>query len=186
MNQSGVQTAIDDLTDRYIEICGLPNRNGGLSTSDTGVAVQYRDGWAETDSRAHGREKLFDRSENESLDIALKICEDAVGMTLQLKDIKIEHAHNNLSNMQSRMQILCEGLANEKIHPKIPWLVSGMPNAEEWYQMSMQYYEQQQAEMEQSLRREVDADNGQSVLPGRSSGEASEQEGDQAVRGGAE
>ena len=186
LSQSGVQTAIDDLTDRYIEICGLPNRNGGLSTSDTGVAVQYRDGWAEADSREHGREKLFDKSENESLDIALKICADAVGMTLKLSDIKIEHAHNNLSNMQSRMQILCEGLANEKIHPKIPWLVSGMPNTEEWYQMSMDWYEKNQAEMEQSLRREVDAENGQSVLPGGSSGGTSEQEGDQAVRGGAE
>jgi len=162
LSQMGVQTAIDDLTDRYITICGMPNRNGGSSTSDTGQGVIYRDGWAEADSRANDTEKMFNRAEREFLRLVLKILATTTDLNLKLSDIKIEHARNNLNNMQSRMQILCEGLNNEKIHPKIPWIVAGMPNSEEWYRISMQYYEEQQAELEKQLEREAPQENNSS------------------------
>lgn len=151
LDQSGAQTVVDDLYDAVLTICGMPNRNGGSSTSDTGRATIMRDGWQAAESRAEDTEKMFNRSERQFLKIALYICRKTVALDLKVSDIKIEHTRNNLSNMQSRMQILCEGLNNDKIHPKIPWIVSGMPNAEEWYRISMDYYEQQQAELEQQL-----------------------------------
>lgn len=154
LSQDGAQTLVDDLKDLYIEICGMPNRNGGSSTSDTGVAVAYRDGWVEADSRAIDTKKVFDRAEKEMLNIVLPICRDTVDLDLKIGDIKIEHNRASLSNAQSRMQILSEGLNNEKIHPKIPWILAGMPNAEEWYRMSQEYYEQEQEKLEESLNKE--------------------------------
>lgn len=154
LDQTGVQSIVDDLNEAWHEICGMPNRNGGSSTSDTGRATIMRDGWQAAESRAEDTEKMFNRSERQFLKIALYICRTLTDLDLAVSDIKIEHTRNNLSNMQSRMQILCEGLNNDKIHPMIPWIVSGMPNANEWYRMSMDYYEQQQAEMEERLERE--------------------------------
>lgn len=153
LDQGGAQTVVDDLYDAVLTICGMPNRNGGSSTSDTGRATIMRDGWQAAESRAEDTEKMFNRSERQFLKIALYICRETGALDLKVSDIKIEHTRNNLSNMQSRMQILCEGLNNDKIHPKIPWIVSGMPNAEEWYRISMDYYKQQQAELEQQLER---------------------------------
>lgn len=154
LQQDGAQSVVDNLYDSVLEICGMPNRNGGSSTSDTGAATIMRDGWQAAESRAEDTEKSFNRPERQFLKIALYICKEVEGMSLSVSDIKIEHTRNNLSNMQSRMQILCEGLNNDKIHPKIPWIVSGMPNAEEWYRISSEYYEQQQAELEAQLERE--------------------------------
>lgn len=154
LDQGGAQTIVDDLYDAVLTICGMPNRNGGSSTSDTGRATIMRDGWQAAESRAEDTEKMFNRSERQFLKIALYICRTMTDLDLQVSDIKIEHTRNNLSNMQSRMQILCEGLNNDKIHPKIPWIISGMPNSEEFYRMSMDYYEEQQAELERQLERQ--------------------------------
>lgn len=154
LDQNGAQTIVDDLYDAVLTICGMPNRNGGSSTSDTGRATIMRDGWQAAESRAEDTEKMFNRSERQFLKIALYICRTVADLDLSVSDIKIEHTRNNLSNMQSRMQILCEGLNNDKIHPKIPWVISGMPNAEEWYRISTEYYEEQQAELEKQLERE--------------------------------
>lgn len=154
LDQNGAQAIVDDLYDAVLTICGMPNRNGGSSTSDTGRATIMRDGWQAAESRAEDTEKMFNRSERQFLKIALYICRTMADLDLAVSDIKIEHTRNNLSNMQSRMQILCEGLNNDKIHPKIPWVISGMPNAEEWYRISSEYYEQQQAELERQLERE--------------------------------
>lgn len=154
LDQNGAQTIVDDLYDAVLTICGMPNRNGGSSTSDTGRATIMRDGWQAAESRAEDTEKMFNRAERQFLKIALYICRTMADLDLAVSDIKIEHTRNNLSNMQSRMQILCEGLNNDKIHPMIPWIVSGMPNANEWYRMSQSYYEEQQAELEKQLERE--------------------------------
>ncbi len=181
LSQGGVQTAIDDLTDQYIRICGLPNRNGGSSTSDTGQGVIFRDGWAEADSRANDTEKMFNRAERQFLRLVLHICQGVKGLNLQLGDIKIDHTRSNLSNMQSRMQILCEGLNNDKIHPKIPWLVSGMPNAEEWYHMSEGYYQEQQMQLERSLQEEL---NNAAVHTDGQEHRTVEQAGDKTLQSG--
>lgn len=153
LDQGGAQTVVDDLYEAVLTICGMPNRNGGSSTSDTGRATIMRDGWQAAESRAEDTEKMFNKAERQFLKIALHICRETGALDLKVSDIKIEHTRNNLSNMQSRMQILCEGLNNDKIHPKIPWIVSGMPNGEEWYRMSQTYYEDQQAELERQLER---------------------------------
>ena len=45
LNQSQTQTLVDDMYQAVLTICGMPNRNGGSSTSDNKGAVVLRDGW---------------------------------------------------------------------------------------------------------------------------------------------
>lgn len=146
LNQTGVQTRIDDLTDAYLTICGMPNRNGGTSTSDTGTAVIFRDGFFEAESRAKDTENLFVRSEKEMLKIVLRICDiadsGAYSLNLKLSDIKTQFLRKNLANAQSKTQILCELLTNEKVHPKLAFEAAALfKDNEEAYRISQEWYE---------------------------------------------
>lgn len=183
LNQTNTQTLVDDLYDTALTICGMPNRNGGSSTSDTGTAVIYRDGFAEAESRAKDTEKTFIRSEREFLRIVLYICRNTADLDLQLSDIKPEFTRKNLSNVQSKVQVLCEMLNNSKIHPKLAFQTCGVfGDSEEAYRISQEYYEEQQASLTRSLREEVNANSGGTMVQtgGRSDG-TSEPQGDETV-----
>ena len=183
LNQTNTQTLVDDLYETALTICGMPNRNGGSSTSDTGTAVIYRDGFAEAESRAKDTEKTFIRSEREFLRIVLYICRNTADLDLQLSDIKPEFTRKNLSNVQSKAQVLAEMLNNSKIHPKLAFEYSGMfTDSEQAYRMSMSWYEEQQAALTRSLREEVNANNGtELVQTGRRSDGTSESQSDETV-----
>lgn len=156
LNQTGVQTNIDDLLAYIDVICGLPNRNGGSSTSDTGTATIYRDGWADAESRADDTEKLFIESEKEILKLMLKIFREKTDIDLSLKQIKVKFTRKNLANIQSKAQVLCELLNNSKVHPKVAYLVSGaLPDVEEAYRMGMEWYERQEERTAAELEREI-------------------------------
>ena len=183
LNQTNTQTLVDDLYDTALTICGMPNRNGGSSTSDTGTAVIYRDGFAEAESRAKDTEKTFIRSEREFLRIVLYICRNTADLDLQLSDIKPEFTRKNLSNIQSKAQVLAEMLNNSKIHPKLAFEYSGMfTDAEQAYRMSMDWYEEQQEKLTRSLREEVNANNGTGMVQTGGSGDKpSKPQGDETV-----
>lgn len=183
LNQTNTQTLVDDLYDTALTICGMPNRNGGSSTSDTGTAVIYRDGFAEAESRAKDTEKTFIRSEREFLRIVLYICRNTADLDLQLSDIKPEFTRKNLSNVQSKAQVLAEMLNNSKIHPKLAFEYSGMfTDAEQAYRMSMEWYKEQQAQLTRSLREEVNANSGTELVQARGSGSRpSESQSDETV-----
>lgn len=156
LNQTGIQTNIDDLLAYIDVICGLPNRNGGSSTSDTGTATIYRDGWADAESRADDTEKLFVESEKEILKLMLRIFREKTDIDLSLKQVKVKFTRKNLANSQSKAQVLCELLNNPKVHPKIAYLVSGvLPDVEEAYRMGMEWYEEQEAKTAAELEKEI-------------------------------
>lgn len=159
LTQSGVQTRVDDLTEAYLTICGMPNRNGSSSTSDTGTAVIYRDGWSEAESRANDSEKLFKRSEREFLRIALTICDahNESRLDLKLSDFKVDFLRKNLSNLQSKAQVLCELLDNDYIHPKDAYIAASLfKDNEEAFRRGIDWHEEQSARKEEALQRELD------------------------------
>jgi hypothetical protein len=141
------QTLVDYLYQTVLTICGMPNRNGGSSTSDTGAAVIMRDGWTLAESRAKDSELMFKCAENEVLKLILRIIRDTEGLSrelyaLRMRDIDSRFTRRNYDNIQSKAQVLTTMLQQPKIHPRLAFTSCGLfCDAENAYQMSTEYYE---------------------------------------------
>ncbi|MBS6062744.1 MAG: phage portal protein [Peptostreptococcaceae bacterium] len=154
LDQNQTQTTKEDLYNSILTICGMPNRNGGSSTSDTGAAVVLRDGWSLAEARAKDSEHIFKKSEKKMLKLVLRICNEMSDLDLKLKDIDIRFTRRNYENIQSKSQVLISMLQEPKIHPQLAFLHSGLfTDAESAYAMSMKYYEEQ---MERELKTNAD------------------------------
>ena len=149
LNQIQTQTLVDYLYQTVLTICGMPNRNGGSSTSDTGSAVLLRDGWSLAEARAKDSELMFKKSEQEVLKLVLRIIRDTQGLSdalysLRLRDIDSRFTRRNYDNIQSKSQVLVSMLQQAKIHPRLAFTACGLfCDSENAYQMSMDYYEEQ-------------------------------------------
>lgn len=138
-------------------ICGMPNRNGGSSTSDTGQATIMRDGWKDAESRAQDSEDMFRRSERQFLRVFLTICNTTNNLGLNVGDVYAQFTRNNLTDIQSKMQVFIQGLGCEKIAPETVYRELGpFRDNEMALQEGMKYYEEKQAELEKSLNEELD------------------------------
>lgn len=145
LNQTQSQTLKDDIYSAVLTICGMPNRNGGTSTSDTGAAVLLRDGWSDAEARAKDSENVFKKAEKKMLKLVLRICRDLTPLTLHLSDIDMRFTRRNYEAIQSKSQVLISMLQEPKIHPQLAFASSGMfCDSEAAYTMSMEYYEEQQ------------------------------------------
>lgn len=148
LNQVQTQTLVDYLYQTVLTICGMPNRNGGSSTSDTGSAVLLRDGWSLAEARAKDSELMFKKSEQEVLKLILRIIRDTQGLSdalysLRLRDIDSRFTRRNYDNIQSKSQVLVSMLQQNKIHPRLAFTSCGLfCDAENAYQMSMDYYDE--------------------------------------------
>ena len=149
LSQSDVQTLKNDLCQSIWTICGVPNRNGGTSTSDTGSAVILRDGWEAAEARAKATEEIFKSSEKEFLKVALRILRDKGGTRLRLTDITSHFTRRNYDNIASKSQVLIAMLNNPKIHPEVAYASCGMfADPESAYLQGMAYYEEQMKKWE--------------------------------------
>ena len=149
LNQTQSQTLKEDIYNAVLTICGMPNRNGGSSTSDTGSAVLLRDGWSDAEARAKDSENVFKRSEKKMLKLVLRICRDLGDLNLYLRDIDMKFTRRNYEAIQSKSQVLISMLQEPKIHPQLAFQHSGMfSDSESAYTMSMKYYEEQQKKEE--------------------------------------
>ena len=149
LNQQQTQTLKDDAYQAVLTICGMPNRNGGSSTSDTGSAVLLRDGWSLAESRAKDSELMFKRSEKETLRIVLKLCGGLADLNLKLRDIDMKFTRRNYDNIQSKSQVLVSMLQQPKVHPLLAFTHCGLfSDPESAYTMSNDYYEEQMAKWE--------------------------------------
>ena len=150
LNQVQTQTLVDYLYQTVLTICGMPNRNGGSSTSDTGAAVIMRDGWTLAESRAKDSELMFKKSENEVLKLILRIIRDTEGLSediykLKLKNLSLQFTRRNYENVQSKSQVLVSMLQQNKIHPRLAFTSSGLfTDPESAYQLSKEYSEEQE------------------------------------------
>lgn len=160
LSQADVQTLKDDLYQSILTICGVPNRNGGSSTSDTGTAVIYRDGYATADARARATELMFKSSEKNFLRLILRILRDTVGTRLRLTDIEPHFTRRNYENITAKSQVLISMLNNPKIHPELAFAYSGMfVDPESAYLQSAAHYEEQMQKWEPVEVDESDGDD---------------------------
>ena len=126
LNQTQTQTLVDDMYQTVLTICGMPNRNGGTSTSDTGSAVIMRDGWSAAEARAKDTEVMFKRSEKEFLRLLLEISNTLSGSDLQLPQIEIRFTRRNYENILEKVQVLTMMLDNDSIADKLAFQYCGM------------------------------------------------------------
>lgn len=140
LNQTQTQTLVDYMYQQILIICGMPNRNGGSSTSDTGAAVIMRDGWEAAEARAKSTETIFKKSEKQFLKIALNIANTFRDMNLKLSQIEIRFTRRNYENISEKATVLTTMLSNDKIHPKLAFSHCGMfADPEAAYTMSEAY-----------------------------------------------
>ena len=126
LQQSDMQIYADSLYNYVLTICGLPNRNGGSSTSDTGSAVIMRDGWESAEAQMKSVELEFKESDKRFLKMALRILKDMVGLELEPKNVEAKFSRRNYDNLQTKSQVLTTMLNNPKIHPELAFLHSGL------------------------------------------------------------
>ena len=148
LNQMQTQTLVDYLYQTVLTICGMPNRNGGTSTSDTGSAVLLRDGWSLAEARAKDSELMFKEAEQNTLKLILRIIRDTQGLSdelyaLGLRDIEMEFTRRNYENVLSKSQVLVSMLKEPKIHPRLAFESAGLfVDPERAYALSQAYYEE--------------------------------------------
>lgn len=156
LDQQQTQTLIDYMHQTILDIVGMPNRNGGSSTSDTGAAVFQRDGHSSAESRAKADELMFKESERQVLKIALAIMRSTVGTALKLADVETKFTRRNYENGLSKSQILTSMLANDKIAPALAFQHCGLfSDPEDAAKMSAEYYANVQAALERELNETV-------------------------------
>lgn len=143
LNQTQTQTLADNLYNTVLTICGMPNRNGGSSTSDTGSAVIMRDGWSAAEARAKDSELVFKRSEKEFLKVLLRICNDLSDLSLKLSAIEIRFTRRNYENISEKANVLVTMLGNGKIAPQLAFTHCGLfSDPQLAYKMSLEYLEE--------------------------------------------
>lgn len=162
MSQADVQTLKQDLYQAILTITGTPNRNGGSSTSDTGQAVELRDGWSSAETRAKDIETEFKAAEKEHLKIVLRIMRDTVGTNLKLSDIEPHFTRRNYENIATKAQVLVAMLNNPWIHPEVAYASCGMfPDPESAYLQGKAWKEEQEKKEAERV-----ANSGTGTLPG--------------------
>jgi len=141
LDQQQTQTLVDYMYQTVLNIVGMPNRNGGRSTSDTGSAVIMRDGWESAEARAKSDELMFKESERKMLKLVLAIMRGTVGTSLRLSDIEIKFTRRNYENLLSKSQVFATLLKTEYCSLEEAYAISGISpdpadsakRGEEWY-----------------------------------------------------
>lgn len=145
LNQNNTQIILDDMYQTILTICGMPNRNGGSSTSDTGSAVIMRDGWETAEAKAKDTELMFKRSEKAFLRLALVIAKTISKLDLKVSQVDVRFTRRNYENIQEKSNVLLAMLGSNKVHPKLAFEHSGMfADAELAYKLSEKYAEEQE------------------------------------------
>ena len=160
LDQQQTQTLVDYMYQTVLNIVGMPNRNGGKSTSDTGSAVVMRDGWEAAEARAKSDELMFKEAERKFVKMVLKIMCDTVGTTLRLADIETKFTRRNYENILAKSQVLVSMLANDKIDPKLAFTHCGMfSDPEDAAKMSAEHYAEVMSMVEQTATPPQEGDN---------------------------
>lgn len=158
LNQMQTQTLIDWMYETILTICGMPNRNGGNSTSDTGSAVIMRDGWSAAEARAKDTENMFEDSEKEFLKIILTYLKDT--LKLPLGTVAPRFTRKNYEDVSTKVNNLIAMLNNPRIHPELAFTISNLfADGEAAWSKSESYYQEQLNSKQTAMLRELNIEN---------------------------
>ena len=105
LNQSETQVLVDYMYQQVLTICGMPSTTkGGSSTSDTGAAVLYRDGWYQADTYARNTEDLFKVANRYFDRIFVKILKLKNIVDISLAEFELQFSRNETANLVVKTQ----------------------------------------------------------------------------------
>ena len=171
LNQEATQVQKDDLYDAVLTICGMPNRNGGSSTSDTGAAVILRDGWSAAESRARATEIYFRKSERKFLNLMISICNNVGGTNIVISDVDIRFPRRNYTNDSANVTNLVTMLSNDWITPEFSYEHSSLtPDPHREYLRAKKWHDEQIEKKANELatinqNEEIVGQNDETVVP---------------------
>ena len=148
LNQTQTQELVSYVDEKILEIVGMPGRNG-TSSGDNGIAVIYRDGFTDAETRAKASEMLFKQSEFQMLRLIAKYFPS---LGLSVKNIDCSFTRKLYDNLLTKAQVLTMMLSNDKIAPQLAFQMCSMfPDAEAAWKVSKEYYEKQQEVLTERL-----------------------------------
>ena len=128
LDQTQTQVLVNSLYEQVLRICAMPSTTkGGTSTSDTGQAVLYRDGYTQATACARNTEDLFKRSNRQFDRIIVKILRDRNLLDIDLSDFELNFVRNEMANVQSKAQAF-QTLMAAGLHPVLAAGKSGISN----------------------------------------------------------
>ena len=126
LDQTQTEVLVDSIYEQVLRICGMPSTTkGGHSTSDTGTAVLFRDGWETAMSYVRNCEDLFKRSNRWFDRIIVKILRDRNLLDIDVSDFTLQFPKNEMANVQSKAQAFQTMLA-AGLHPILAAAKSGV------------------------------------------------------------
>ena len=163
LNQTQTQSLVDDLYQAVLTICGMPNRNGGSSTSDNKGAVVLRDGWSAAATAVKETRQYFEEAERRMLKIALKCFntymdadEPGIDHNLTISDIDIHFDEGEYENTLEKAQVLTMLLGNDWVHPRQAYELSNIaPDPESAYNQGKAFHEEQERKEQEELDRQI-------------------------------
>ncbi len=140
LDQSQTQVYIDDLYKQALIICGMPDTSKkGAGIGDTGLAVELRDGYKNTEMIARNTEDLFKESNSQFDRIFTKILRERNLLDIELSDFNLNFVRNEVYGIQSKAQAY-QTLVAGGFHPTIAMERTGVsPDPISDFEMSKDY-----------------------------------------------
>lgn len=139
LNQTQTQVAKEDLTDNALSILAIPNKQGNTG-GDTQGAVELRNGWDFSKSRAKLKDPLVKSAEKRLAIVALNVLRIAGhDLNITIRDFDVQINHSPQDNMYTKAQTL-QVLLQAGIHPLVAIKTVGLwGDAEKTFLMSKGY-----------------------------------------------
>lgn len=139
LNQTQSQVAKEDFIDNALSILAIPNKQGNTG-GDTQGAVELRNGWDFSKSRAKLKDPIIKSSEKRLAVVVLNILRLAgEDLKLSVRDFDVQINHSPQDNMYTKAQTLVV-LLQSGIHPLIAIKTVGLwGDAEKTFLLSKPY-----------------------------------------------
>ena len=141
LNQTQCQVAKEDLIDNALSILAIPNKQSNTG-GDTQGAVQLRNGWDFSKSRAKLKDPLVKTAEKRLAKLVLNVIHiKDHDLGLSMRDFEVQINHSPQDNMYTKAQTLYQ-LLQAGIHPLVAVKTVGLwGDAEKTYLVSKPYFD---------------------------------------------
>lgn len=141
LDQTQTQVAKEDWVDSALSILGIPNKQGNTG-GDTQGAVELRNGWDFSKSRARLKDPVVKTSEKRLAKVALNVIRVKKGdLGITTRDFDVQINHSPQDNMYTKAQTL-QLLLQSGIHPLIAVRTVGLwGDSEKTFLQSQPYFD---------------------------------------------